>query len=217
MDLQQKLERRYKFTSSCIYKLLTLPQNKEERENGELGGVAKEYVMEKIAEEIDGYLPDFENEATRWGNENEPKAVYWYERLTRFTVSNPGFISVNDFFGGSPDRKVFDPSTGERGGLEVKCPHKTTNHLWHCMINSDEYFKKNHKDYYWQCVSHMITLDVEWCDFVSFDPRINYEIGFFRYRLYRNEADVLRLLERVEEANNYKNKIKIQLGLCLYL
>lgn len=215
MELQQKQDRKYRFTSSCVWKLLTEPRSKEEKERGELGGTAQEYIMEKIAEEIDGHLPEFENEATRWGNDMEPKAVDWYEVKTGNQVKTPGFITVNDFYGGSPDRVVLDPLAGHRGALEVKCPHKTTNHLWHCMINSDEYFKKNHKDYYWQCVSHMVTLNVEWCDFVSFDPRINYEIGFFRYRLWRNERDALLLQQKLEEANNYKTKIKIQLGLCL--
>jgi hypothetical protein len=213
MVLEQKQKRLYKFTSSCIHKLISLPRDKEARERGELGDTGKEYVMEKISEEVEGFNPEFENEATRWGNENEPKAVYWYEQKTGFRVDSPGFLSYNDFFGGSPDRTVFDPISGRKGGLEVKCPHKSTNHLWHCMINSDDYFKANHKDYYWQCISHMIVLDVEWCDFVSFDPRINHEIGFFMYRLYRNEGDVLQLLNRVEEANNYKTKLKIQLGL----
>lgn len=214
MELKQKLDRRYKFTSSCIWKLLTEPRGKEEKERGDLGATAQEYVMEKIVEEIDGFLPDFENEATRWGNEKEPEAVYWYEKKTGYQVVTPGFVSVNDFFGGSPDRAVlWDPISKSAGALEVKCPHKSTNHLWHCMINSPEYFKKHHKEYYWQCVSHMITLDVAWCDFVSFDPRIDYDIGFFQFRLHRDERDALLLQQKVEEANNYKTKIKIQLGL----
>jgi hypothetical protein len=213
MELKQKADRKYKFTSSCIYKLITEPKSKEDKENGELGQVAKEYIMEKIVEEIDGFIPEIENEATRWGNENEAKAVHWYKTMSGYEVYETGFIKVNEFFGGSPDRLVLDPISGSRGALEIKCPHKTTNHLWHCMINNEEYFKKYHKEYYWQCLSHMITLNVDWCDFVSFDPRINHSIGLFIFRLWKNEKDALKLMQKVEEANHYKTKIKIQLGL----
>ena len=43
-----------KFTSSEIYKLMTQPQTKAARENGELSETTKSYIMSKVAEEMTG-------------------------------------------------------------------------------------------------------------------------------------------------------------------
>jgi hypothetical protein len=209
-------QRRYKFTSSAIHKLLTEPRLKEAKLKGELSETAKTYIMEKIAEEVGGFIPDGSSRATEWGNEHEDIAAIEYEKRTGFSLEQVGFVQHTEFYGGSPDRTVIDPIANENrvGGLEIKCPHNSTNHMWHRMIDSAEYFKENHPDYYWQCVSHMITLDTQWCDFVSFDPRVNENLRLFVFRLHRNEDDVKLLLSKIEKALQYKEVLKFKLKIA---
>jgi hypothetical protein len=201
-----KALRRYRFTSSMIFKLLTEAKDKEAKSNGELGKTAKTYVIEKVTLELGGYVPEFENDAMEWGTEQEPKARTWYQQLTGFEVQPVGFIIRDNFYGGSPDNKVVDNTltVNKNGALEIKNPSNSVNHIKHCLIDSAEYFKKEHPNYYWQCVSHMLTLGVPWCDFVSFDERIDYDCGFFRFRLYRDEADVNLLTSKIKKAAEYK-------------
>jgi hypothetical protein len=197
--------RLYKFTSSQIYKLMVEPRESAAKKAGELGETAKAYVLEKIAEQLGGFIPDLVNEALAWGTENEPKAKYWYEKLTGYKVEECGFIQFNEFYGGSPDAKVI-AEEGE-GSLEIKCPYNSANHLKHCLIDGPEYFKQKHSDYYWQCVSHMITQNTSFCHFVSFDPRIDNDLGFFIIRIDRDEEECSKLLEKIEKAEEYKKSI----------
>jgi hypothetical protein len=207
-------QRKYKFTSSCIHRLITPPKDAEAKKRGELGEGAKTYVLEKIAEEIGGQLNEFSNGYTDWGNENEEKAAEAYIKETGNVLESVGFCQHTEFYGGSPDRSVIDHQLSENivGALEIKCPFYTANHLWHCLIENQEYFKNNHKEYYWQCISHIITMDVQWCDFVSFDPRITGK-NLFKIRIYRDEEDVKLLLSKLDKAIRYKKLVKIILGL----
>lgn len=212
--------RKYKFTSSRIHALITEPKTKEARERGDLSETAKSYILEKITQEINGFIPEFTSKETEWGILTEENAKLWYHINTGIAISDVMFCEYNEFYGGSPDCAVFDSSLSQpgeegiiNGALEVKCPYNSNNHLKHCLIDSGDYFKSKHSEYYWQCVSHMITLKVDFCDFVSFDPRIDHEIGFFRFRLYKNEQDAELLLSKLDSAVAYKNHLKIKLGL----
>lgn len=212
--------RKYKFTSSCIHKLMTEPRSKEAKDKGELSETSKTYILEKIVQEIDGFLPEFSSKETQWGEDHEADARMWYQIRTGHRVAEVMFCEVNEFYGGSPDSAVIDLSLCDtrdqdtiNGGLEIKCPYNSVNHLKHCLIESPEYFKSKHPEYYWQCISHMITLGVEFCDFVSFDPRIDHEIGLFMFRLQKNEEDANLLLTKLAAANYYKQQLKIKLGL----
>jgi hypothetical protein len=213
-------QRKYKFTSSCVHKLLTEPKLKADKDAGELSATAKSYILEKIVQEIGGFLPEFTSKEMQWGIDNEDDAKLWYQTITGNKVADVQFCEVNEFYGGSPDSAVIDTMLSPKGeegfingALEIKCPYNSVNHLKHCLINSAEYFKAKHPEYYWQCLSHMVTLKVEWCDFVSYDPRINHDIGFFRFRLEKNEQDAALLLEKLHRANAYKTGLKIKLGL----
>jgi hypothetical protein len=200
-----------KFTSSEIYKLMTEPRAKAAKDAGELSEGAKTYVRKKIAEQY-GFIPDYTTEAMAWGVEQEFYAKAWYEKLTGNRVAECGFIEVSPTYGGSPDGKVFEGIA--QGALEVKCPFSSEHHIGHCMIDSAEYFKIEYPEYYWQCVSHMIVLNVEWCDFVSFDSRIDKEIGLFVFRLELDKADAERLKAKVQKATEYLNEVKTKLKLA---
>lgn len=189
---------------------MTEPKNVEAKKAGELSDGAKTYVLEKVTEDINGFIPDYDSEAMVWGIENEHKAKLIYESLNECVVTEMGFVKYNENYGGSPDGLIVE---NINGSLEIKCPYNSAKHLELCLIDTAEYFKKNHPNYYWQCVSHIVTTASEYCDFVSFDPRLDYEIGYFKFRLQKNEDECQRLLAKVESATKYKTQLKTRFKL----
>ena len=186
------------FTGSEIYKLMTEPRTKAAKEKGELSEGANTYVLEKVWEKLSGRTKGgVDNFATEWGNENEPKAVLWYEKLTgrKCEETNLLYSKEYPYISGTPDRFV-----GEDGMIELKCPFNGANHLKHCFITDSEYFKSEHNDYYWQMMCYLYLSGRQWCDFVSFDPRIDSDLGMFIYRVERNEGDVSQMLEKAKIA-----------------
>jgi hypothetical protein len=51
----------------------------------------------------------------------------------------------------------------------------------------------------------MIVSDAQFCDFVSFDPRVN-KVGFFMFRLHRDENEVQILLDKLKKAQEFKKE-----------
>ena len=113
--------------------------------------------------------------AMQWGKALEEEALYYYNKITGNNVisGTHGFDEVLfvdniiEGFGDSPDGVTVD----RKGVVEIKCPYNGSNHLRNCALQSYH----DGCDYFWQCMGHMIDPQVEWCDFVSYDPR--YEDG----------------------------------------
>lgn len=195
--------RRGKFTSSEIHRLMSEPMDAKAKKKGELSEGAKTYVLEKVHEQLTGELnQSFDTAATVWGVQNEPLARIWYEKLTGLEVKEVGFTTVSDSFGGSADGLV-----DEDGGIEIKAPYKGSNHLDYSLIESQEYMKKHFKEHYWQCVSNAFINNRRWWDFVSFDPRLNYDSGFFRFRIVPSLAEFDLISQKVEQATEMKLKL----------
>jgi hypothetical protein len=236
MELQRTKEwfeiRKGKFTNSELYKLMSdvsRPMTEDELldrpkgsrkttivDKGILCDGGKTYVKQKIAEEI-GFVPDFNNAAMEWGTEKEPSAKYWYTYKTGNKIEEVGFIQYSSCYGGSPDGWV---RTSEGyGAIEVKCPYSTVNHIDHCLLTSAEELKEEFPDKYWQCIGHIIVMEkelnapVSFCDFISFDERVDNDLGLFILRVPRNEEDIQDAKRKIDLADNYKNELKIKLGL----
>ena len=201
------VERQGAFSGSSVWKLMTDPRSKSEQ----ISATAETHIIEKVWEALSGQtISGVDNFATAWGNEHEPIAKKWYTKLTGIEVKEAPLCYKPELEGfvGSPDGYL-----GEDGIIEVKCPFNGGNHLKHCMISSDEYFKKEHKDYYWQCQSYMYLTDRKYTKFVSFDPRINSDFGLFIYHLNRNEEDINAMVERIKQARVlYNDYLKIFSG-----
>ena len=113
--------------------------------------------------------------AMQWGKALEEEALFYYNKVTGNNVisGTHGFDEVLfvdniiEGFGDSPDGVTAD----RKGVVEIKCPYNGSNHLRNCALQSYH----DGCDYFWQCMGHMIDPQVEWCDFVSYDPR--YEDG----------------------------------------
>lgn len=171
------------FTASEIHKLMS-----EGKAKGKIfSDKGETYILEKVHELLSRLSkPNIANYATQWGVDNEPIALAWYAKLTGRNVE-PSYLLIDEDF--KALQATPDGFVGEDGLIEVKCPANGSNHIEHCFITSDEYFKKVHKEYYWQMQCQMLLAKRDWCDFVSFDPRINSDLGLFIYRLNFNPED----------------------------
>lgn len=141
-----------------------------------LSKLAETYMMELLAERLTGEAKSFfENEAMRWGTETEPQARAMYELNSGNDVREVAFIERNEFVGVSPDGLI-----GECGMLEIKCP-TTITQIKRAL--TDDYSK----DYYAQIQMQLWVAEREWCDFLSFDPRLDVEAGYLLQRVKRDE------------------------------
>tara|TARA_R110002020_G_scaffold248376_1_gene462369 strand:- start:5450 stop:6079 length:630 start_codon:yes stop_codon:yes gene_type:complete len=138
---------------------------------------AESYMMELIAEILTGSSkPFFENDAMRRGTETEPQARAMYAVNNDFVdVKEVAFVEHNNQVGISPDGLI-----GDNGLLEIKCPNTTTQ-LKRAL--SDDYSA----DYKAQIQMQLWVTEREWCDFLSFDPRLECAAGYLQQRVYRDE------------------------------
>jgi exodeoxyribonuclease (lambda-induced) len=181
--------RKGRITSSEIYKIMG---------KGDFSETAKTYLLEKVCELYGGVTEPATGAALSWGTDLEPVAIEHYEKLANVKVEKAPFIPVGEHYGGSPDGLI--PTDGI---IEVKCPFKSANHFKHGMINTAEKFKKIAPNYYWQCISNMVCAEARWCDFISYDPRVQEEYRMFIFRLHLTEEELTNVTDRVEVAFNY--------------
>lgn len=206
--IEWKEARKGYITSSCMYKLMTEPKSKLDKDSGNLSETAKGYVLDVIASEVS--LPfELNNDAVTWGKSQEALGRHFYTLRTGNDVTEDGFI-VSDIegYGGSPDGVVLD----KNGIIEIKAPFSPSKHLEYCLITAVEDIPS---EYYWQMVSNMYVLNKDWCDFISFDPRIDHEIGLFIYRIEREKEKVNedKMIGKVRKALEYKKELMTKLKL----
>jgi len=162
---------------------------------------AESYMMELIAEILTGNSkPFFENDAMRWGTETEPQARAMYAVNNDFVdVKEVAFVEHNEQVGISPDGLI-----GEDGLLEIKCPNTTTQ-LKRAL--SDDYSA----DYKAQIQMQLWVTEREWCDFLSFDPRLDCEAGYLQQRVFRDEEYIEEMKTKVYAFVEKMNEIIEQL------
>lgn len=149
------------------------------------GKTRKSYLYQLAAEIITGQREEsFKNQHMEWGNENEPAARAMYELEMSTDVVEVSFVKTdNPMIGCSPDGLV-----GDSGLVEFKCP-KTTTQIETFLAGS---MPKTHKP---QVQGQLWVCERDWCDFVSFDPRIDGVSGFFLERVNRDEKYIKELSE----------------------
>lgn len=167
------------------------------------GAGRKNYEAELIAQLLTGISPpSFSSSAMQWGTDTEPQARAAYEFITGNDVIEIGFSDhlEIDMSGASPDGLV-----GPDGMLEIKCPN-TATHINTLLT------KKVPKKYNTQMQWQMACCAREWCDFVSFDPRLPADLQLFMVRVPRDK-DLITELETevkgfIEEMNNKIGKLR---------
>ena len=163
--------------------------------SGESAG-RKNYRMELVVQRLTR-LPgeSFTSAAMEHGVLTEPKARFAYEAEKQQFVEQVAFVDHPsiEWFGCSPDGLVND------GLIEIKCPNSTT----HIEYLTDQ---KPPAKYIPQMQCQMAVTGRQWCDFVSFDPRLPDDLQLFVVRLERDqeyieamEAEVKKFLSEVDE------------------
>jgi len=152
------------------------------------GASRANYAAELIAERLTGCVaPSFQNDAMRWGTETEPQARDAYAHRFGVEVVQTSFVDHPEvaMSGASPDGLV-----GSAGLIEVKCPN-TATHLDTLITGAIP------GKYLTQMAWQMACCGREWCDFVSFDPRLPPAMQLFVKRVERDDALILGLESEV--------------------
>ena len=149
----------------------------------------RNYRAEIIAETLTGIPCDsFISKEMQWGIDTEPFARAAYELTQDVTVDTVGFAvhPAIPRFGASPDGLVSDI-----GLVEFKCP-LTSTHLDYILAGEVP------SEYQPQMLAAMACTCREWCDFVSFDPRLPERFQLFVKRFYRHEGRIREMELKVE-------------------
>lgn len=156
--------------------------------SGEAAG-RKNYRAELVAERLTGAKEEgFTSAPMQWGIEWEETARLRYELATGNIVEECGFFTHDTLqAGASPDGLV-----NHDGVLEIKCPN-TATHIETLKTQRVPY------QYYWQVVGQMWITGRQWCDFVSFDPRMPENAQYFCKRVDRMEEDIEKLEAAVRD------------------
>ena len=145
------------------------------------------YMAQLICERLTSTQGEsFTNAAMQWGTETEPLARSAYEAHAEM-VEEVGFVQHPKIeqAGASPDGLV-----GLFGMLEIKCPN-TATHI--DTLLSQTVPGKYITQMQWQ----MRCCERQWCDFVSFDPRLPQDLQLFVKRIDFDAAYVATLEEEV--------------------
>jgi putative phage-type endonuclease len=183
------------------------------RKDGKPSDLRQTYLGRIVAERMTGQPIEngFQSAAMMWGVEQEPAAKGAYSALTGAHIDEEGLVEhpVLNYASCSPDGLVsqidtFDAdftkiTTTENGCIEVKCPN-TATHIQTLLT------EKVKPDYIHQMNWIMACTGSDWCDFISFDPRMPIEDQLFVKRFERDqeairdmETKVSMFLEEVDQ------------------
>jgi len=157
------------------------------------GAGRKNYLAELVAERLTGVrMEGFTNAAMLWGTDQESEARIAYEFYRDATVVETGFVphpSIAET-GASPDGLV-----GEDGLVEIKAPN-TATHL-ETLLGSELPQK-----YFYQIQWQLACTGRQWCDFVSFDPRLPESMRLHVERIKREDTVIAALEKDVADFLN---------------
>ena len=158
------------------------------------------YMAQLICERLTGQKGEsFTNSAMQHGTETEPLARSAYENLRNLMVEEVGFVPhprIRDS-GASPDGLV-----GLFGMLEIKCPN-TATHIDTLLTQTVP------SKYITQMQWQMACCERQWCEFVSFDPRLPQDLQLFVKRVEFNQTYVAML---EEEVINFLEELEIKVA-----
>ena len=164
------------------------------------------YMAQLVVERMTNQVAEsYTNAAMEWGIENEGFARANYESKMNLLVTETGAIDhpTIAMSAASPDGLIDDD-----GCLEIKCPN-TATHI--DTLLGDEVAKKYYDQMQWQ----MACAERDWCDFVSFDPRMPEGLQLFIKRVPRSnlyiaelEGEVIQFLKVVDDKVNKLNQLR---------
>ena len=164
------------------------------------------YMTQLVCERLSGQKAEsFTNAAIQHGIDTEPLARSAYEAYADVMVEEVGFVQHPriEMAGASPDGYV-----GLFGCIEIKAPQTNT----HIETLLTEVIPAK---YYAQMQFQMACAQRQWCDYVSFDPRIRQDLQLFVKRVEFDaayvatlEEEVIKFLKEVDEKVNKLNNLK---------
>ena len=162
------------------------------------GDANKTLINTKIAEILTGEIPEITAKSLEYGIEHEPEALKRYEFETGNKVIETGLVFHDDnaSIAVSPDGLI-----GEDGGIEIKCPATSKEHIKHILYGLPATYKPQVQGCLW-------VTRRKWWDFVSYDPRMPMEHQLFIQRILPDEEYIKKLEEAV-----FKAIEKIKFGL----
>lgn len=170
----------------------------------------RNYIAQLVAERLTGTVAEsFSNAAIEWGTSHEPLARAEYEILTDQFVDQDGFIKhpAIEWCGASCDGFV-----GNDGLVEIKAPN-TATHIDYLLG------QKPPAKYIPQMALQLACTGRQWCDFVSYDPRLPEEHRLFVVR-YTPEPSYLETIDKearaflaevaetIDRLNNIKHELR---------
>ena len=146
------------------------------------------YAAQLVAERLTGVPQEsYTNGAMQWGTEKEPEARAFYAARCFDDITEVGFVEHPSIgmSGASPDALV-----GPKGLVELKCPN-TATHI--DSLLGETIASKYIVQMQWQ----MACCEREWCDWVSYDPRLPEEMRLLVKRVERDDIHIMTLENEV--------------------
>jgi putative phage-type endonuclease len=166
------------------------------------------YMTQLVCERLSGQKAEsFTNAAIQHGIDTEPLARSAYEAYADVMVEEVGFVQHPriEMAGASPDGYV-----GLFGCIEIKAP-QTSTHIETLLTEAIP------SKYYAQMQWQMACAQRQWCDYVSFDPRIRQDLQLFVKRVEFDapyvatlEEEVIKFLKEVDEKVSKLNNLKVK-------
>jgi putative phage-type endonuclease len=163
------------------------------------------YMAQLVVERLTNTQAEsFTNAAMQWGTDQEPFARAAYELKMGVMVDETGLVDhpIIPMAGASPDGLI-----GEDGLVEIKCPN-TATHIDTLLTQTVP------AKYITQMQFQMACTGRQWCDFVSFDPRMPQKAQIFIKRVLRDdsfikeiESEIKKFLAEVSAKVDQLNKL----------
>jgi putative phage-type endonuclease len=153
------------------------------------GASRENYAAQLVVERLTGEVAEsYTNGAMQWGTATEPEARLHYADTVIEPVTETGFVEHKRILmsGCSPDALV-----GSNGLAEIKCPESKT-HIQTLLGGSIP------DKYQVQMLWQMACCERDYCDFVSYDPRLPEKMRMFVKRLERDDKRIKELEAMVE-------------------
>ena len=172
-------------TASLIYDAVA------KTKKGEYYASREKYKAKLVAERLTGMSlsPDLSRvSAVQWGESTESRARSAYEFMRDIQVVETGFVPhpFIQMSGASPDSLI-----GDDGVLEIKCPNIET-HIAYLKAGDIPI------EYRYQMLFQIACTGRKWGDFVSFDPRLNYENQLLVVRLEPTPTEIAGIEEEAK-------------------
>ena len=148
------------------------------------------YMAQLVVERLTNTQAEsFTNAAMQWGTDQEPFARAAYEVAQNVMVEETGLVDhpTIPMAGASPDGLI-----GEDGLVEIKCPN-TATHIDTLLTQTVP------AKYITQMQFQMACTGRQWCDFVSFDPRMPAKAQLFVKRVMRDEAFIKEIETEIKK------------------